>query len=399
MAAPAQPTTITLNIDIKPFAVTVNGSSASVVLQSTGQTAATSGQPAAPAAGGEDQNKKTFFQGKLEASQKTYDALLNGYNLSLGERVQIGFGDGVKNFVESWNKGILSVVKGEDQIGSAFNKMIGSMRTKLRDFFVNWASEQVIVGALDLLGFKTKPTDLVQAATLAAAQAGGGANAAPAANTGAAAGSPTNAAVASTGTAGASDPFSSYLRTDSLLGTLWSSISSLFKSGGLLGGLVSGISKLFSSLFSQEGLLGGILSDVTSFISMIFHTGGIVGETSRPGRMVSAGLFAGAPRFHTGGLVAGEVPIIARKGEAVFTPEQMTNADRLIQATQDGGRAVTQSVTVNVAGGSTGDREQDKALAERIGASVKEQLRAMMGNELRQQMRPGGMLNNMSYGG
>lgn len=391
MVATAQPTIITLNIDIKPFAVTVNGSSASVVLQSTGQTA--------PPADGKDQNKKTFFQEKLEDSQKSYDKLLNGYNLSLGQRVQIGFGDGVRDFVENWNKGVLSVVKGEDQIGSAFNKMIGSMRTKLRDFFVNWASEQVAVGALDLLGFKTKPTDPAQAATLAAAQAGGSANATSATNTGAAGETPTNAAVASTGTAGVPDPFSSYFRADSLLGTLWSKISSLFEPEGLLGGLMSDISNLFSSLFSEGGLLGGILSGITSFISMLFHTGGIVGETARPGRMVSAGLFAGAPRFHTGGLVAGEVPIIARKGEAVFTPEQMTNADRLIQAAQDGGRALTQSVTVNVAGGSTGDREQDKALAERIGASVKEQLRAMMGNELRQQMRPGGMLNNMSYGG
>jgi hypothetical protein len=33
--------------------------------------------------------------------------------------------------------------------------------------------------------------------------------------------------------------------------------------------------------------------------------------------------FAGAARYHTGGLVDGEVPIIAQPGEAVFTPGQM----------------------------------------------------------------------------
>jgi hypothetical protein len=38
---------------------------------------------------------------------------------------------------------------------------------------------------------------------------------------------------------------------------------------------------------------------------------------------VDPGLFAGARRFHTGGLVSGEVPIIARQGEAVFTPGQL----------------------------------------------------------------------------
>lgn len=406
MAATAQPATITLNFDIKPFAVTVNGSAASVVLQAAGQTAATPGQSTAPAsaAGGNANDKKDFFQTKLGEAQTKYDKMMEGYNLSLGQRAQIDFGDGVKNFVDSWKDGILSIINKKANIGSAFDKVVVGMRTKLRDFFVNWASEQVAVGALDLLGIRTKPKDSAQAATQTAAQAGE--NATSSANAGAAGSSSpnqaTNAATspsAPTGEPGFFDAVMSYLKPDSLLGTLWSKISDLFKQDGLLSGLMSGISKFFSSLFGEEGLAGGILSGLTKFISWIFHTGGIVGETAQPGRMVSAGLFAGAPRFHTGGLVAGEVPIIARKGEAVFTPEQMTNADRLIQAAQDGGRAVTQSVTVNVAGGSTGDREQDKAFAERIGASVKEQLRAMMGNELRQQMRPGGMLNNMSYGG
>ncbi|CAO3405262.1 hypothetical protein [Azospirillum palustre] len=401
MAATAQPATITLNFDIKPFAVTVNGSAASVVLQAAGQTTATSGQPAAPApaAGGNTNDKKDFFQTKLAEAQTKYDNMMGEYNLSLGQRTQIEFGDGVKNFVESWKSGILSIVNKKANIGSAFDKVIVGMRTKLRDFFMNWASEQVAVGALDLLGIRTKPTESAQAG----AQAGGNANAASSAGTGTTGGGSANAAASPSASPasglGFFDAVMSYLRPDSLLGTLWSKISGLFGSDGLLGGLMSKISGLFSSLFDKNGPLGGILSGVVSFFSAFFHTGGIVGEAGRTGRMVPAGLFAGAPRFHTGGLVAGEVPIIARKGEAVFTPEQMTNADRLIQAAQDGGPAVTQSVTVNVAGGSTGDREQDKALAERIGASVKEQLRAMMGNELRQQMRPGGMLNNMSYGG
>lgn len=404
MAATAQPATITLNFDIKPFAVTVNGSAASVVLQAVNQTAGSTQGQAAPASGGNSQDKKSYFQSELEKSQQKYDTLLNGYNLTLGQRAQIDFGDGVKNFVDSWKEGVLSIVNKKANIGSAFDKVVVGMRTKLRDFFVNWASEQVAVGALGLLGIRTKPEDPAKAATQTAAQAGG--NAASSANAGAAGGSSPNQATGAAASPNAPtaepdffDAIMSYLKPDSLLGTIWSKISDLFKSGGLFGNLMSSISGLFSSLLKPEGPLGSMLSGIASLFSALFHTGGIVGEAGRSGRMVSAGLFAGAPRFHTGGLVAGEVPIIARKGEAVFTPEQMTNADRLIQAAQTGGPAVTQSVTVNVAGGSTGDREQDKALAERIGASVKEQLRAMMGNELRQQMRPGGMLNNMSYGG
>lgn len=54
------------------------------------------------------------------------------------------------------------------------------------------------------------------------------------------------------------------------------------------------------------------------------HTGGIVGVDRSPLRNVPASAFAGAPRFHGGGMIGGdEVPIIARRGEGVFTPEQM----------------------------------------------------------------------------
>lgn len=347
-------------------------------------------------------------QQKGDETGKKYNEVMSAASRSLSERVRSSFGNGVESLLGGWRDGVLSVVTGKQQIGPAFQKLFVSMRNQLRDFFVKSIAEQAGTGLLDILGLKTKFPESGKTAAKAsdAGNAQAEKNEAASSSDALANGSGTTGDGSSgTVTAGSGffntiiDTIGSFFKPGSLLGSLWSGISSLFKPDGLLGGLMSGISSLFSSLFSQDGLLGGILSGITSFISMIFHTGGIVGETARPGRMVSAGLFAGAPRFHTGGLVAGEVPIIARKGEAVFTPEQMTNADRLIQTAQDGGRAVTQSVTVNVAGGSTGDREQDKALAERIGASVKEQLRAMMGNELRQQMRPGGMLNNMSYGG
>lgn len=53
------------------------------------------------------------------------------------------------------------------------------------------------------------------------------------------------------------------------------------------------------------------------------HTGGVIGSDTLTPKIVSPSVFAGAPKFHTGGLVGDEVPIIAKKGEAVFTPGQM----------------------------------------------------------------------------
>ena len=52
------------------------------------------------------------------------------------------------------------------------------------------------------------------------------------------------------------------------------------------------------------------------------HAGGIAGSLGRR-RAVHPAVFAFAPRFHAGGIAGDEVPIIARRGEGVFTPEQM----------------------------------------------------------------------------
>jgi hypothetical protein len=59
------------------------------------------------------------------------------------------------------------------------------------------------------------------------------------------------------------------------------------------------------------------------------HTGGIAGVDAPMGfRAVAASAFAGAPRLHAGGMAggglgAGEVPAILKRGEGVFTPQQM----------------------------------------------------------------------------
>lgn len=130
---------------------------------------------------------------------------------------------------------------------------------------------------------------------------------------------------------------------------------------------------------------------------MVAHDGGIVGTAPAAGqaaRSVPAALFADAPRPPDGGLIRGEVPIIARQGEAVFTPEQMTNADRLLKSalTMSAGPQINQTVNVTV-NGNGGTPEQNNDLADRVGRQVRDELRGLMAEELRQQMRPGGMLN------
>jgi TP901 family phage tail tape measure protein/lambda family phage tail tape measure protein len=56
------------------------------------------------------------------------------------------------------------------------------------------------------------------------------------------------------------------------------------------------------------------------------HEGGVVGVTPLAHRPVDPAVFNQAPRFHSGGLVGGEVPIIARQGEVIGWPRQMREA-------------------------------------------------------------------------
>jgi hypothetical protein len=95
-------------------------------------------------------------------------------------------------------------------------------------------------------------------------------------------------------------------------------ISSLF--GGTTGG---------GGLLGLLGLGGGTASvssagsGVGGAASLVAHTGAIVGSEFPATRYIHPAYFDDAPRFHTGGIVDGEVPIIAKRGEGVFTPGQM----------------------------------------------------------------------------
>lgn len=59
------------------------------------------------------------------------------------------------------------------------------------------------------------------------------------------------------------------------------------------------------------------------YYSVGHHAGGIVGSEPTFMRAVHPAVFAGADRFHTGGIAGYEVPAILKRGEGVFTEGQM----------------------------------------------------------------------------
>lgn len=93
----------------------------------------------------------------------------------------------------------------------------------------------------------------------------------------------------------------------------------------LIDAIFDAVEKMIKGIASAVGKVGkeaagGVVDIVTApikAIGSIFHDGGIVGQTAAPTRSVPASVFAAAPRYHSGGLMPGEVPIIAKRGEAV----------------------------------------------------------------------------------
>lgn len=90
------------------------------------------------------------------------------------------------------------------------------------------------------------------------------------------------------------------------------------------------LNKAISSLFSN---LGGVFGGTFGGTGLpgfggLYHSGGIVGNDTVPGRYVHPAYFDDAPRYHSGGIAGDEVPIIAKRGEGVFTPAQMAALGR-----------------------------------------------------------------------
>lgn len=90
--------------------------------------------------------------------------------------------------------------------------------------------------------------------------------------------------------------------------------------GDFINSVVEGMVRMAMQYAVIKPIMGGVMG---YFGIPTAHTGGVIGTDTLSLKAVSPSVFENAPRFHTGGLVGGEIPIIAKKGETVFTPGQM----------------------------------------------------------------------------
>lgn len=150
-----------------------------------------------------------------------------------------------------------------------------------------------------------------------------------------------------------------------------------------LGGLLGGVANSFSSVGFGTGFGFGSL-DLGTFL----HGGGVAGNEATFTRSVNPAVFAGAPRFHTGGITGDEVPVITQKGEGVFTPGQMAALAPVGAGAQPvtvnvfptAGQTATVTQKQDAGGGLTIDvmlRQVEEAIADNVAAGSGAVSRAM----------------------
>ena len=89
---------------------------------------------------------------------------------------------------------------------------------------------------------------------------------------------------------------------------------------GAIGGSIFGGTGTVATTSSGTPMIGDF--PMSSGPTMLAH-GGVIGRDAFPTRMVDPRVFDEASRYHRGGIVGSEMPIVARSGEGVFTPGQM----------------------------------------------------------------------------
>lgn len=134
--------------------------------------------------------------------------------------------------------------------------------------------------------------------------------------------------------------------------------------------LMRSLQGLFSGLGIGFSAPGGAIDASGSVVGM--HSGGIVGSEATFSRYVHPSHFDDAPRFHTGGIAGDEVPIIAKRGEGVFTPGQMaamggTAPQITFNVIEDSSRAGQREQTQSGNGGFEITQFVDSITAKNIG--------------------------------
>lgn len=144
---------------------------------------------------------------------------------------------------------------------------------------------------------------------------------------------------------------------------------------GILSGLVSDLLRL-TIRQSVTAPLSGIFGDLFKGFFGSAHTGGVIGDLQGR-RLVSPLAFAGAPRFHAGGVLGlgpDEVPIIGRVGEEVIT-----RSDPRHRANGGGAVVLEQTVTIDARGADAGVESRIRAAMAETKAETIAALREQVG--------------------
>jgi hypothetical protein len=152
------------------------------------------------------------------------------------------------------------------------------------------------------------------------------------------------------------------------IGKLWSNLLIKMASQAIAADIASNLFGDMAKTGTPGGLFQGFMAAVTGGV---FHGGGMVGSASSS-RAVSPLAFAGAHRYHTGGLVGDEVPAILQRGEGVFTAGQMKALGAAMHT--GGGRvaAITLAPQIQI------DARSDQAqIAQLIGGAMAQSQRDM----------------------
>jgi len=142
---------------------------------------------------------------------------------------------------------------------------------------------------------------------------------------------------------------------------------------------IDALIKQFAKLALQAAFLG-----TGSFGGLTGSGGGILGMFGLAGARA-----AGGP------VDAGKTYVVGERRPELFVPDR---PGTILPSVPTGGSMtttnITAPITITVEGGSRGE-QADAELANKIGRQVEQQVRAIVGSELRTQQRPGGMLNRM----
>jgi hypothetical protein len=154
--------------------------------------------------------------------------------------------------------------------------------------------------------------------------------------------------------------------TEELFGKAGGGSGGMF--GDLMGWAKGGLSSLLgASAGGGEGTPAGWENAWTH------HSGGVAGSRAASSRMVPSFVFAGAPRFENG-LAPDEVAAILKRGEGVFTPEQMKSL---------GNRSLSISVPVSIAGSGSGSGMDERRVSSRLRNEIEETTRRVLREEMR----------------